>query len=238
MLSTVNADQLPAPPQAKHPRLPSTANTTPGLDPESQAWIDSLSAPGPAHTAAIRALYALLLKAAHFEMNRRHAAVSHLSDDQTDDLAHQSADDALGAVLRRLDEFRGGSRFTTWAYKFALVEAAVKVRRLAWRTRAIPLAPGGWTLNIGDRSTPQADPGTNELLAGLQHAIQSDLSPRQREVLVATAVYEVPIDVLAQRLGTTRAALYETVHDARRNIRNALEARGLSLSEYLEAQSS
>jgi RNA polymerase sigma-70 factor (ECF subfamily) len=36
----------------------------------------------------------------------------------------------------------------------------------------------------------------------------------------------VPIDVLAERLGTTRGALYKTAHDARRRLRACLEAEG------------
>jgi RNA polymerase sigma-70 factor (ECF subfamily) len=41
----------------------------------------------------------------------------------------------------------------------------------------------------------------------------------------------VPIDVLADRLGSTRGALYKTLHDARRKLRAYLEQRGLQLHE-------
>jgi RNA polymerase sigma-70 factor, ECF subfamily len=54
-------------------------------------------------------------------------------------------------------------------------------------------------------------------------------------VLVALALNGVPIDVLAERLGTTRGALYKTLHDARRKLRKQLEDRGLSLETSLEA---
>jgi RNA polymerase sigma-70 factor (ECF subfamily) len=37
----------------------------------------------------------------------------------------------------------------------------------------------------------------------------------------------VPIDVLAERLATTRGALYKTLHDARRRLRGRLAERGL-----------
>ena len=89
-------------------------------------------------------MHALLLKAARFEVDRRRAAYPHLRGDDHDDLAHQSADDALVAVLGKLAEFRGDSRFTTWAYKFALLEAGVKVRRRAWQGREVPLEPESW----------------------------------------------------------------------------------------------
>ena len=93
------------------------------LDPESQAWIDQLSPQSPQRDAAIGALHAHLLKAARYEVARRRTSFPHLRGDDFDDLAQQSADDALVAVLGKLDDFRGDSRFTTWAYKFALFEA-------------------------------------------------------------------------------------------------------------------
>jgi RNA polymerase sigma-70 factor (ECF subfamily) len=52
-------------------------------------------------------------------------------------------------------------------------------------------------------------------------------------VLVALALNGVPIDVLAERLNSTRGALYKTLHDARRKLRKHLQERGLSL-EFLE----
>jgi RNA polymerase sigma-70 factor (ECF subfamily) len=150
----------------------------------------------------------------------------HLRGDDLDDIALQSADDALVAVLAKLDDFRGRSRFTTWAYKFALLEAAVKLRRHAWQGREIPLEPERWP-QLGDRRpSPEANVEQSELLEAVQRGIADELTPHQREVLVALALNEVPIDVLAERLGTTRGALYKTLHDARQKLRRALEADG------------
>ncbi|MEX2194250.1 MAG: sigma-70 family RNA polymerase sigma factor [Thermoleophilaceae bacterium] len=197
------------------------------LDLESQAWLDRLSPQSPEREVAIEALHALLLKGARFEVNRRRRTQPHLRGDDHDDLAQQSADDALVAVLSKLDDFRGDSRFTTWAYKFALFEAAVKVRRRAWQGREVPLKDESWAPIASADSTPHQDAETKELFAALQEAIESDLSPHQREVFVAATLNDVPIDVLAERLNTTRGALYKTIHDARRKLRAALAARGL-----------
>jgi RNA polymerase sigma-70 factor, ECF subfamily len=199
-----------------------------GIDVESNAWIDRLSPEHPEHEAAVADLHALLLKASRFEIHRRRGALGHLAGPEVDDLAHQSADDALVAVLAKLGDFRGDSRFTTWAYKFALYEAAVKVRRRAWQGREVPLEPQAWAL-IPDRdSGPARDAETRELLGALRDAIDGELTPHQRNVLVAVALNDVPIDVLAERLGTTRGALYKTIHDARRKLRTALAAGGHS----------
>ena len=131
-------------------------------------------------------------------------------------------------MLRRLPDFRGDSRFTTWAYKFALFEAGVKVRRRALQGREVQLEPEGWARIAEGGSTPQEDVERSELLAALQEAIERDLSPHQRQVLVAVALNGVPIDVLAERLATTRGALYKTIHDARRKLRAGLAAREMS----------
>ena len=208
------------------------------LDVESQAWIDRLSAAGRERDAGIDDLHALLLKAARFEVGRRRAVFPHLRGNDFDDLAHQSADDALVAVLSKLDDFRGDSRFTTWAYKFALLEAGVKVRRRAWQGREVPLEPETWELIAEDRSTPHQDVETREQFTALRSAIESDLSRHQREVLLAVTLNDVPIDVLAERLNTTRGALYKTIHDARRKLRAALADRELGTGGHTEAQTS
>jgi RNA polymerase sigma-70 factor (ECF subfamily) len=141
-------------------------------------------------------------------------------------VALQAADDALVAILRRLGDFEGRSRFTTWAYKFALLEAAVKVRQLAWQGRELPMEPeglervGGMVVDADDR----------ELLQATVACIE-ELTPRQRDVLVALAIDGVPIDVLAERLGSTRGALYKTLHDARRALRARLAERGYRLDD-------
>jgi len=206
------------------------------LDAESRAWLERLHAQSRDRDAAIEALHALLLRAARFEIGRRRAAYPHLRGDDFDDLAHQSADDALLAILGKLDDFRGDSRFTTWAYKFVLFEAAVKIRRRAWQGREVPLDPQSWIVIADSRTTPHDDVETAELLDAVQQAIRSDLSPHQREVLLAVTVGDVPIDVLAERLSTTRGALYKTIHDARRKLRRSLAARGLRAGTDTEMQ--
>ena len=113
------------------------------LDPESRRWLRDLRGEGVDHDDAVGRLHALLVRAARFEVNRRRDALAHLRGNELDDIAMQAADDALMSVLRRLDDFRGASRFTTWAYKFALLEAAVKLRRRAWQGREVPLEPEG-----------------------------------------------------------------------------------------------
>ena len=206
-----------------------TAPASPTLDDESRAWLRSLRAQGAERDEAVARLHALLLRAARFEIGRRRPMLPHLRGD-LDDLAVEAADDALVSVLRRLDDFRGASRFTTWAYKFALYEAAVKVRKRAWHGREVVLEPEGWAPFADAGLGPDAEVEQRELLETIQAAVESVLTPHQRQVLIALAVNGVPIDVLAERLGSNRGALYKTLHDARRKLRGHLAERGLAFA--------
>jgi len=173
-------------------------------------------------------LHEHLLHAARFEVARRRPGLPHLRGDELADIAMEAADDALMSILRRLDDYRGESRFTTWTWKFALLEAATRLRRRAWQGRELPMAPEDWAHVATGASGPEADAETGELLGAIGAAIRDDLTAHQREVLLALAVDGVPIDVLADRRGTTRGALYKTLHDARRRLRAGLAARGLA----------
>jgi len=206
----------------------------PSLDDESRAWLDDLRTVGRTKDEAIARLHALLLRAARFEIARRRVTMPYLRGDELDDLAAEAADDAVVSVLRRLDDFRGLSRFSTWAYKFALLEAAVKLRKRAWQSREIPLEDETWNRLASARPGPDDQAETGVLLGAVREGIANGLTPHQRRVLLALAVDGVPIDVLADRLGSTRGALYKTLHDARRKLRAHLAERGVALGQWLE----
>jgi RNA polymerase sigma-70 factor (ECF subfamily) len=190
------------------------------LDPESQELLVALKSSGRVYDDACARLHELLLRAARFEVARRRRG---LAAGEADVIATEAADDALLAVLRRLDDFRGLSKFTTWAYKFALYEAAVKVRKHAWRDRELPVEEEVLGALHGGLPGPEEDVEMRERLGMIAAAMDSVLTPHQRRVLVALAVNGVPIDVLAERLSTTRGALYKTLHDARAKLRSHLE---------------
>ena len=221
------AGLAPAPAMSQRSEAP----PVPGPDAESRAWLLGLRAEGPRRDEASRRLHELLLRAARFEINRRRASHPHLRGGDLDDLAHQAADDALFAILGKLDGYRGDSRFTTWAYKFALLEAAVKLRRRAWQGREVPIEPEHWSVIAGRGDSPTGKAEAHELLDSIGAAIETQLSPHQREVLVAVTLNDVPIDVLAERLNTTRGALYKTIHDARKRLRSHLADAGLRFEE-------
>jgi len=219
--------------ESVRPRL--QLDLPPAADEESRQWLRSLRAEGAQRDDAVARLHDLLLRAARFEVARRRPTLPHLRGGDLDDIALQAADDALVSVLRRLDDFRGASRFTTWVYKFALYEAAVKLRKRSWQGREVPLEPESWTVLSATGLGPDDEVEQTELVQALQDAIAQLLTPHQRRVLVALALNGVPIDVLAEHLDTTRGALYKTLHDARRKLRKHLEERGFTLDILEEA---
>jgi RNA polymerase sigma-70 factor, ECF subfamily len=208
--------------------------TKPLLDRDSREWLDGLRGEGSVRDGAVARLHALLLRAALFEVARRRPMLPHLRGNDLEDVAHQAADDALVSVLAKLDDFRGESRFTTWAYKFALLEAAVKLRRRSWQGREVPLEPESWAMIGSGGLAPDEEAEQGELLRAIQDAIDTALTPHQRSVLVALALNGVPIDVLAERLTTTRGALYKTLHDARQKLRRHLADAGLGVEGLIE----
>ena len=194
--------------------------------PRVDDWHLDLHREGTRHDEAVAQLHGLLLRAARFEVFRRRGSLPQLSAVELDELAQDAADDAAVSVLRRLDDFRGESSFRTWAYKFALLEAAVKVRRRAWRDREVTLEPEHWERLAHAGPGPEDDAENEELLEAVRDGIRTALTPRQRQVLVSTVLEGVPIDVLAERLGSNRNALYKMLHDARRRLREHVAAAG------------
>jgi RNA polymerase sigma-70 factor, ECF subfamily len=211
---------------APHAAQARTARALPApasrLDDEAR-WLTPLASSGAPHDQAVRELHRLLLRASRFEVHRRAAALALAGGAELDDIANQAADDALLAVMSRLERFERRSRFTTWAYKFAIHTAGVAVRRHAWRNRELATDSSESLEQLSSLADDPAEAAqTRELLARIAAAI-ARLTAHQRGVLLALTVDGVPIDVLADRLSTNRNALYKTLHDARTRLRSLLE---------------
>ncbi|MGP4020552.1 RNA polymerase sigma factor [Saccharopolyspora sp. 5N708] len=196
------------------------------LDPESAAWIRTLTSGGAEYEHACDRLHALLLRVAQGEVRRRGPQL-HITGPELDDIAHQAAADALMSITRKIDQFRGESRFTTWAFKFAILEVSSKLGRHFWRTRDAPLDAEDWD-RLPDRFGigPHEAAAARDLLAGLRQAVDEVLTDHQRRIFVAIVLGGVPLDALVAELGTNRNAVYKTMFDARRKLRSRLVAAG------------
>jgi RNA polymerase sigma-70 factor, ECF subfamily len=188
-------------------------------------WVARLRGERGDRDAALAELHELLLRAARYVVSQRRSSLPGVSRRELDEIAVEAAGDALLAILRRLDDFRGDSRFTTWAYKFAFLEAAAATRRRAWKRREIPHEDDDLAALVeAPRGIGRAEQA--ELQRVLRDAVERVLTPHQRLVFVSVCMRGVPIDVVAERLETTRGALYKTIHDARRKLRAHLAAAG------------
>ena len=187
-------------------------------------WVTALSSPGPAQHRAMLELHQLLLRASRHQVGRMRGAVPGAGAARLEEIANQAADEAMIAVLGKLRTFEGRSRFTTWVYKFAILQCATEIRRYAWQHRDVELADAALVPESGPSPASYAE--ATDLAAALGRAMDVALTPHQRRVTIALLVDGVPIDVLAERLGTNRNALYKTVHDARSRLRAHLIASG------------
>jgi RNA polymerase sigma-70 factor (ECF subfamily) len=198
----------------------------PRLDPDSAGWLQMLAGAGPAREAALAQLHGMLVRIARGEAGRR-APRLQLTGPELDDLAHQAAADALIAITSKLGQFRGESRFTTWAYKFVIFEVSAKIGRHFWRHPDVRLDAEDWDrLPARFGFDPAQEAEWRDLLAALRRAVDEELTARQRRVFVAIVLNGVPLDALVIELASNRNAIYKTLFDARRKLRAALAANG------------
>jgi RNA polymerase sigma-70 factor, ECF subfamily len=194
---------------------------------DGETWLRDLRADGARRDEAVARLHALLLRAARYAIARHRTLLPQFWGADLEQIAVEAANDATVAVLAHLDHFRGESRFTTWAYKFALLDATAKLRQRAWRGREIPIEPESWTLFTRNSTDAERTAELTELLDAIGAGIAEALTERQRSVLVAVAINGVAIEVIADELNTTRGAVYKTLHEARVKLRAYLANRGL-----------
>jgi RNA polymerase sigma-70 factor (ECF subfamily) len=192
-------------------------------DPESAWWLTQLRDPrGAAHTR----LHEMLLRAARAETSRR-SGLLRVKGPELDDLAFQAAADAMISILRKLDTFRGESRFSTWAYKFVIFEVSNKLGRHFWVNPSEPLDTEQWErLPAQFGYSPEEAAQSRDLFDTIRAIVECELTAHQREMFVAVVVNQIPLDALCAKLGTNRNAIYKTIFDARRKIRSSLVANG------------
>jgi RNA polymerase sigma-70 factor (ECF subfamily) len=196
------------------------------LDDDSARWLEELRSQGPLRGQAHSRLHEILHRVTRAEAFRRRDTLPPDVAGDLDDLCLQAANDAVVAVLGKLDGFRGASRFTTWAYKFALLEVSVRLRRRAWSRRRVALDEVSWGHLVDPAHGPERSVEHEELLSTVRQLVESTLTENQRRVFLAVVSEEIPIDVIAERTGSSRGAVYKALHDARRRLRTAMTVVG------------
>ena len=207
----------------------------------NQEWLHDLKASGALQETAIADLRDLLLRAALYFFSRNTGDFRGLDHDEITQRAEDCAQDALMAVLNHLSDFRGDSKFTTWAYKFAINIAMMAARRERWKGVSLDeLASSDeshffeWILqDKSDGVAPEQATMQAEIQRMIQEVIEHELTENQRRVLFMMVFNEVPMDEVVRHLDTNRNAVYKMLHDARRKIKSGLKARGFEIGETL-----
>ena len=198
----------------------------------NKEWLDELTASGEVQETAIADLRDLLLRAALYFFNRNPGDFGGMNRDEILQCAEDCAQEALIAVMDHLSDFRGDSKFTTWAYKFAINMALMTARRQRWKGKSLDELPVSNSV-LFDGELPDQSLIQREIRGILEEVIKGELTDRQRQILILMVFHEVPMDEIVQRLGTNRNAIYKMLHDARRKLKNRLQARGFEVEELL-----
>ena len=208
----------------------------------NEEWLEELRASGAMQEAALADLRNLLLRAVLFFFSRNQGDFESLTRDEILQRAEDCAQEALIAIMKHLSDFRGDSRFTTWAYKFAINTALMMARRERWK--AISLDQFGFSEDgsllegvMRDKSpglAPDRSALQGEVGEIIREVIERDLTDKQRQILIMMVFNEVPMDEVVRRFGTNRNAIYKMLHDARRKLKGGLQARGFEVDETID----
>jgi RNA polymerase sigma-70 factor, ECF subfamily len=212
----------------------------------NEEWLSDLRESGLEQQHAIADLQNILVRAVLYIFNRNLGDLSALARDDILKLAEDCAQDALIAILNHLSDFRGDSKFTTWAYKFAVNIALMTARRERWRGVSLDQLSSSDNSTLFEWAVLEKSPGPtldqyamqNEVSNIIEEVIERDLTEKQRRVLIMMVFHEVPMDEVVRELGTNRNAVYKLLHDARRKLRSSLQARGFEMAETLNLFSS
>lgn len=208
----------------------------------NEEWLRELQTRGPEQSGAIDDLRAFLLRAALYALYRNRGQVARVDRSTLEQLAEDTAQEAVLAVLKHLADFRSESKFTTWAYKFAINLALVAARREHWKNVSLddlidrPLPPS--LDGAGSGADPDRAARQGEAWRVIREVIENTLTERQRQALEAIVFEDVPLDEVARRWDSNRNATYKLLHDARRKLKTELEARGFQVDDVLDLFSS
>src|SRR5512140_558140 len=204
----------------------------------NQEWILSLSNQNDRQAEAIEELGQLLLRAALYTLVTHLEDLQKLEEHERIALAEDCAQEALLSVLAHLDEFRGESKFTTWAYKFGVNTALTRARHERWKQVSLDeLSENGDSADWlewgeGFQSADSEQPALrSEVRNAIEEVIRCELTDRQRQVLKWVAFDGVPMDVVVERLASNRNAIYKMLHDARLKVKRRLADQGYELEE-------
>jgi RNA polymerase sigma-70 factor (ECF subfamily) len=101
------------------------------------------------------------------------------------------------------------------------------MNRHYWHRHEVPYEQEDWSkIALRFDLGPDEEAQVREFAAAISSAVEENLSERQRIVFVATVLNGMPMDVLADQLGSSHNTLYKVLFDARKKLRAALVVGG------------
>jgi RNA polymerase sigma-70 factor (ECF subfamily) len=210
------------------------------LNRTNEEWLSELNTDGVKQAEAIADLWDLLKHGCRYTVNRHSSELDRFELQQIEQFVEDCAQDALMSILKHISEFRGDSKFTTWAYKFAINITLTAMRRESWKNISLDQLLEQKSEN--SLALSEDEPGNNpDLLLhrkaiweAIQSVIQNDLTEKQQQVIKLMVFDEVPMDLVCDHLGTNRNAVYKLLHDARRKLKQQIQAQGFGVAELMD----
>lgn len=191
---------------------------------DDHQWIEGLSGTGARHEQTCEELHEILFRAARREARQR-GLYLRVAGPDLDDLACQAASDALLVIIGKVRDFRGESRFTTWATRFVVFEVIAKLRQHVRHRSSTSLPPELWEELPAAQASPDIEAEARELARVVLRAVDSHLTAGQRTVLLGLVRGATPA-ALAGELELNANAIHQTMFRARRRLRLHLIAQG------------
>jgi len=170
-------------------------------------------------------------------------ALAKYVDRELDQFVEDVAQDALLKVLDNIDSFRGESKLTTWAMKIAVREGLTVLRRKRWDNISIEDLKGPDSENdsgeilsnlfASDNPTPELTTAQKMMVEKVQDIIQNVLTDKQRKVITALMIHDLPVTIVAEQMNSNRNNIYKLVYDARKKLKNEFEIQGINPEEML-----
>lgn len=198
-------------------------------------WLSALREGSQSQERAVKELRQILRRAISTFLSRKGVFNAQIGDFGYEDLTEDCTQESVRLIQSKIDQFRGDSQFTTWAYSIAIRVTLNELRRRRWRAAAITEGRLGdaipyWPIDYPERDRSLEQRQAWSMLSGL---IETSLTPLQRKALIAHAFQGMPLDLVAEWLGTNRNSLYKLIHDARKRLKVALLAKGVAHRELI-----
>jgi RNA polymerase sigma-70 factor (ECF subfamily) len=208
------------------------------MERSKDVWLTELRDDHPQQSTAIEDLRKYLRRGVLAYLYSR-SDLGHLAEQELGQMADDFTQDALLKVQSNLDNFKGKSKFTTWASKIAANHTISELRRAKWRDYSLDaMTESGSSiqeiLDVPEKqgANPDKENERRQIWSAIEQVINNELTDRQRQALVAVRVENIPIAEVARLLDTNSNNVYKLIHDARLKLKRQLQELDLDY-EYI-----